>query len=212
MNQVREKTDKIISSLRDQLIQGWLSFHCAKNLHLAYTSNKIISARYFFAVMFNLSKNETMLYFSKLFFSQRDSISLPFLLTHAKHNPRSFQNAIMDEIKKEVANDEKILDNLSDIGDQVKEQRDLTIAHLDRKHINNPKSILMNPGVDMAKLESAYRTIFQILEKYSLFNDGPEHYILELEDTIKEHVDYLFAAMNAKAKSDFNIIISDAEF
>jgi len=183
----------ILDLLCNQLSEGWLYYFCAKSLNEAYEKHRITSARFFFMGTFYASLNEAILTLSKLIINHPDSISIYYLLNYAQNNPSEFQFAAPDKIKQ-IAEEHKLkLDSFNSLLSNIKFQRDRVLAHLDRKHVNDPDFILTNPPLDMNEVETCYKELHHILNDYNLYYNKSEFYLKNIEEEVKEDIEFLLS-------------------
>ena len=183
----------IIDLLCSQLSEGWLYYFCAKSLNEAYQKHRITSARFFFMGTFYASLNDAILTLSKLLIDHPDSISIYYLLNYAQNNSSEFRFTTPDKIKQAIESHKQKLGMYNSLLVNVKFQRDRVLAHFDRKHVNDPASILSNPPLDMDEVETCYKELHHILNDYNLYYDKSEFYLKNIEEEVKEDLEYLLS-------------------
>jgi hypothetical protein len=187
----KDKTRSILERLSDLLSHGWLTYFCAKSLISAYSEKRITRAQFFFVGCYRACLNETILALSKLLIDDSDSITIYYLLNHAKCNSRTFPYAKPEEIKRTVREHEKVLKKYENLKANIKFQRDRKLAHFDRKHINNPTEISSNPSVNMEEVEECYRDIHRIINAFSRFNTDSEWHLQNIDKIVPDDLDNL---------------------
>lgn len=195
MTTTLEKTKSILDHLSDLLSHGWLYYFCGKSLDEAYSKNRIASSRFFFMGCYYACLNETILAISKLFIEHSDSITIYYLLNHAKANPKTFPNASAKDVILAVKKHGDKLRKFDELKSTLKFQRDRKLAHFDRKHINNPSEILSNPELDMNEVEECYREIHRTINTFYRFSADPELSLLNIEEDVPEDLGYLLESI-----------------
>lgn len=183
----------ILDLLSNQLSEGWLYYFCAKSLNDAYQKHRINSARFFFMSSFSASLNESILTLSKLMINHPDSISIYYLLNYAQNNPSELKFATPDKIKQATKDHRLKLDNYNSLLDNIRFQRDKVLAHLDRKHVNDPDFILSNPPLDMNEVEVCYKELHRILNDYNQYFNKSEFYLKNIEEEVNEDIEFLLS-------------------
>jgi hypothetical protein len=92
-----------------------------------------------------------------------DSISLSYLFNNIKNGGNEINDS--DQLIKFIGEFENELARIKSITDSVVTLRDKTVAHIDRKYINNPSSLIINPPVKWEDMDKAYDIIFNGLLK-----------------------------------------------
>lgn len=193
------KIKDILSYLSDQLGRGWLALQVSKYLYQAFQNSKITSARYFFISAYLSCTESAVLALSRLVIPNQDSINIEYLLNTAKHNSKVFSNVGKEEVLKAILEHEQKLKTIASLMVSIKDHRDRTLAHLDRKHINDPAAIIANPSIDMQEVEKVFYLILQIINTYKGYLDSSELYLTNLEKEIEDDLGYL---LNLIKKAD----------
>jgi hypothetical protein len=108
----QDKISAILDHLCDELTRGNHFFQIAKALQRAYDGNRLTDAPYFFAGSYDACLRESILSLAKLTDSDRDSITIVYLLNIATQNREAFQRAVPDEIDMAVTRHQKLLKEL----------------------------------------------------------------------------------------------------
>ena len=190
------KVNEILNILSDQLTQGWLFYFTAKHISHAFEDKRINSSIYFFIASYNACLNETILAMSKLLIEHSDSISFYTLLKYAENNPNVFIFDRAKDVKIRVKEHKKKLDSYNQLINSIREQRDRKIAHLDKKHINQPSKILAMKPVDMIKVEECYQDIHQIINVYYKYALDSELYLENIEEDVEDDINFILTQIN----------------
>lgn len=199
MNTEHKKIKEIIEHLSNELFWGKLFTQIAEALHKKYRENGIVDSPNFFAGTYEACLRESILSLSKLVINDKNSINLFYLLNFVKMNTGSFKYTTKENLKKSVENNKNEIQKLSSLIDSIKTQRDCTLAHLDRKHINNPSSIFSKP-INMTEVKHCFDKILSIVNEYKGYFEDSEFYLGLVEKSINDEVAYLFKVLNKPYK------------
>ena len=191
MNQSSKKIQDILGCLSDQLARGWLVFLVAKYVYQTFHSSRITSARYFFTATYLSCMESAILALSRLAVPHSDSISIEYLLNCSEQSPRAFPRTQKEAVLSSVCEHRQQLKTIDSLIANVKEQRNRTIAHLDRKYVNNPASIFSSPPLDMSGVERAFILLLRIINTYKRYLDSSELFLDNLAPNVREDLEYL---------------------
>lgn len=90
-------------------------------------------------------RRETLLSLSRIYFKNDDSITFRYILDIARTHPSLFQNIDKEQILQLITKTEELLESKKGFFEKIKPIRNMTLAHLDRDHINNPDKIFPDP-------------------------------------------------------------------
>ena len=136
---------------------------------------------------------------AKLAVVDKDSITIEYLLDAAIYTPSAFPSISSEELRTVIAQHRKQLEKLRPLIESVREQRDRVIAHLDRKHINDPAIILSNP-VNMTEVGQCFETLLQMVNLYGGYYDGSEFSFDPIEHRVQAEIGYLITLMESAYK------------
>lgn len=192
MNSTSERARDIIDQLTVQLAKGWQAYLVAKQVHERRANKRIASMVYFFNTVEFSCLETTVLTLSKLLVPHADSISIPYLLNFAEQNPSAFPKVQRKQLADLIYRHKEQLRLFEPLIDNLKQQRDRTIAHLDRLHVTNPSTITSVPPLNYLEVEKIFRDATQLLNKYAYYLDPPTYIFLgALEPNVVEDVEYL---------------------
>ena len=181
----------ILGYLSDELDRGWIALLVAKHLHQAFENQKLTCTRYFFTSAYLSCVESAVLTLSRLIIPNNDSINIEYLLNVSEQNPRAFSYASKEEILKTVLEHKQQFGTIASLIASIKDHRDRTIAHLDRKYINDPKVIFANPPIDMREVERVFQLVLQIINTYKGYSDSSELDLSHLEREVADDLGYL---------------------
>jgi hypothetical protein len=187
----KDKFTRILDNLFDQISIGWRALLVAKYIYQANERQPISSARYFFLSVYAACIESTILALARLVIEHADSVTIGYLLNCAFNNPSDFAYADKETVQSSVAEHRKQLDNIANLVESVRTHRDLTIAHLDRKHVNQPGAIDSLVPIDLRQVENLFSQLLNIVNVYKGYFDSSEYRIDVLGPRIKEDISYL---------------------
>jgi hypothetical protein len=191
-NSSSPKGREVLRLLFSQLSGGWAAFTLAKYVYEQWASGRIKSAPWFFTIVREESVEITVLAMSRLLLGHTSSISITYLLNYAEKNPGDFPGSRGNAISESVAQHRTILETISPIINNIKNQRDKTIAHLDRLHINNPAALYAYPPLDQKEVEDVFRQLLKILNVYAGYLSPSEELKLDsINLGLGEDLEYL---------------------
>jgi len=191
MDKSAQKIKDVLGYLSDQLVRGWVALQVSKHLYQALQNQKITCARYFFTSAYLSCTESAVLTLSRLIIPNNDSINIAYLLNVSKQNPKAFSYTGKEEVLKAVLEYEQKIETIASLVVSIKDHRDRTIAHLDRKYINDPTVIFANPPIDMREVERVFHLVLQIINTYKGYFDSSELYLAHLEKEVEDDLGYL---------------------
>jgi hypothetical protein len=202
-NLTKDKVESILDNLADTLSNGWLYYHCAKSLDNAYSSHRITCSRFFFMGCYYACLNESILALSKLFIDHPDSVSLQYLIDHARNNLESFPLVTPDRLIKAIDESEMRLKKFEPLKQTIKFNRDKSIAHIDRKHITNPSEIFEKSNINMNDVEACFREIHKIINIFMGFKKSSKLSLINIEEEVPDDLEFLLGLMDkSNSQSD----------
>src|SRR5262249_13169084 len=152
----------ILGYLSHELHRGVLFLNILNELRTAYGKHQLTSARYFFARTYEACLRESLISFSKVVMADQDSINIEYLLNCALESPQAFSRITKGDLRKMVMRHRGQLNAFQPLFENVKVQRDRILAHLDRKHINNPSAVFAEP-IDMTEVDRCFGVLLRIV-------------------------------------------------
>ncbi len=156
----------LLDPLTDLLFNTWSSFLVAKNLDTIIDNNDFVKVRYFSSSVQVSCVETTLLGFSKLMSNKKDEVSIDYLLNMSIKNPSVFKRVRKADVLQTVKMHQTQLAELEPLVKQVKKWRDRSIAHLDRKYVNDPANIAEMKTVDMGVVGNSFITVQDIVNVY----------------------------------------------
>ena len=194
-----EKIRAVFDYLCDELDRGNHFFQIFKALEESYRNSRLVGAPYFFAGVYDACLREAILSLAKLLVLDKESINIYYLLNIATQNPEIFRFAESNKIKDTVTKHEILLENLQPFIDEVKGQRDQVIAHLDRKHINNPTKILSNQ-INLTEIDRSFDVLLQLVKTYMGYYGAGDFSFGIIESNVRQEVEYILSLIEKEYK------------
>jgi hypothetical protein len=193
MSNSEKKIRDIIGRLAYQIAWGWQAFHIAKYVHERSANKRINCAHYFFNVVEASTMETAVLTLARLTIPHRDeSITINYLLNFVEQNREAFPHIQESTILAEIAHHRSQLESLNSLVANIKEQRDKTIAHLDKLHVTNPSAVYTHPPIDYQEVERAFRLLLNIVNVYAGYLRPSEEIRLDdIAPNITDDVEYL---------------------
>ena len=200
-NRARE----ILMQLTNLLQHGWGTLLVAKHIQEARTSKRINSSHFFFSITENSCIESSLIALSKIIIPHDDSISIHYLLNFAEQNHQVFSRSDKQTIIKIIREHRQQLLAISALIANIKEQRDHTLAHLDKKHITNPSIVHTYPPLNYVEVENAFELILNIINTYfGYLSPSYDFRLHSMDSRIAEDTNYLIGLLerdNVKPKS-----------
>lgn len=174
-----QKIEQALSRLVEQFISGYFEFCFARFVHRARMDGQIKEARTFFAGAENSLFDNSILALSILIFRDTDSVSIDYFLNCAEQTPAAFPRAQEPALLNTISQHREQLKRIRERANNIKELRDRTIAHVDKKWVND--STYTRPPLDYDEIERMFTEINQIMGVYKLYLNPPEDLSGDLE-------------------------------
>ena len=191
MATLREKLESLLHSLSEELLRGYRCLLIAREISDAQRERKLTRAPQFFSTIQEACMREAFLSVAKLAISERESITIEYLLNAAGQVPsKSFPFATREEIDRSIELHRQQLAQLSPLIDDLKLQRDRVLAHLDRKHVNEPQAIY-SQSIQTQQIEQCFDVFLRIINTYRRYFGSTELSFEGVERDIRKEVGYL---------------------
>lgn len=115
----------------------------------------------FLFTLLNSCFNNSILVMANVIKGNKDSVDYSYLFREIRASESNFESEMFARFVKFADEFEWVLTSseMSPIFNHILELRDKTIAHVDRKHINNPSYFLEKPPIKWDDLNSAYHVV-----------------------------------------------------
>lgn len=174
MVKTKQRLEQTIEALCDELYWGLRSFYAAK----AVFETELRLTPTLFDTFYFSCLNQSALILSRMVVSKENSeddqsINLQYLANQAENRPSAFKFAKPGEIKNLLEKQVRLFELYKPLITILKDQRDQTLAHLDRRHINDPDWRKNQIQLDLPQVEKLYHDLIDVMGSYhSLFFGG----------------------------------------
>jgi len=186
MSKSPHKLREIVEYLSDQLTRGWAALWVAQQVDRACREEQLDCASSLLTTTYDACVESAILALARLTVAHKDSISVAYLLNCVDQSPSAFPLPERPAVADAVVQHRALLLNLQPLVDRVKDYRDRTIAHLDKRHVNQNGVISARPPVDLREVESAFQQMLLILNAYREYLDRPALHLEELKASIAD--------------------------
>jgi len=191
----------IVGSLSDQLARGWASLAAARQIDGSRQGSQSCRERAFLDTTYDACVESAVLALARLLVPHKDSISVTYLLNCVQQSPSAFPVPERDAVARAVEQHRALLKEMQPLVDQVKDYRDRTIAHLDKKVVNHRHAVHAHPPVELDDVERAFLLTLDVINAYRGYLDWPLLDIASLGPGLEEdRVDPLWL-INANIRS-----------
>jgi hypothetical protein len=188
-----EKIHELIGLLTTELVQGWRCYHVANSIRQAY-ADKRINCMYYFLVTVRVScENSVILILTNLVSEQKrhKTANIGYLLSQFEtwaNKTMKFVNftgnehfedvsrtsaltlRVLDKnLPKYISQDRQRVESIRPTIEKLELYRNTVIAHIDRRLINDPASLVVEPLPYQNEMESAFEILFGIIKRYSWY-------------------------------------------
>jgi hypothetical protein len=188
--------DKIAATL-DFLYEGlsWTQlYYCTiQTMFLATQKGYHLFHNSFFAAAYQAATNETILGLSKLLDEQKDSISFHYMFNLIEYNCKKFPYSQRDKVILSVKTHRMQILEHQTLLVSIKSQRDRILAHSDRKIINQPELLEVEPFIVFDEIQSCLDDLLVILNSYLLNIKDSEYDLTHIIKQAKQDTDYLIS-------------------
>lgn len=185
-----KKIKAILELLSSELAKGRLCFQIAQCLqHKLKHSGPLISPS-FLSGSYQACLDQAILSLAKLGIFERESVSVEYLLNCASQNVKAFRFASLGELEMKIEHHRHLLAEQKPFFDKVKGMRDRILAHLDRKHINEP-DVIEQVQIEFNEIDHCFTIFVEILNTYKGYYDRSQLDLSSNQQIIQDEVDNL---------------------
>ena len=145
--------------LLDNFSSGVLAFVVLKTLREEFQRTKESRDNIFISTLFVSSYNTVVLSLANLVKPNQDSVHLDYLFNCITSSKKELGIEVYSQVSAFIPEFQSALEKVADTINVTITLRDTSVAHLDRKHVNNPSSLLQNPPVTWDDMEMAYNIV-----------------------------------------------------
>ncbi|MBA4420562.1 MAG: hypothetical protein C0391_05395 [Anaerolinea sp.] len=209
---IREKIVDIIFHLENSITSGIMALVVINTLREKYSQSKETTEDIFISSLFIGSYNTLILCLSNFIKHNKESINLIFLFTGIKEENPGLEASEYSNLLVLIEEFETALDSLHTTLDAVIKIRDTTIAHIDKKHVNNPNALLVPNNPLWDDLSNAYSLIGSGLDEVGKYFglvpvlDFVTLANVDLADKTKRVFDFLYFTSSVSTQARTEVI------
>ncbi len=194
MATLREKIKRLLDNLSLELQRGVRCLQVVQTIRQARSEGYVEEDK-FFNIVLDTCMRESLLSLAKLAISEKESITIDYLLNCALEVPsKGFRNATRAEVESSVLEHRNQLEALAPLIDDLKMQRDRVLAHLDRKHVNEPE-VMSTIQINLAEIERAFEIFGGIINTYRRYFGITQLSIEDMRRDLREEMAVLVHQM-----------------
>ena len=159
MSKSLESIVEISLRLTDYVLSGVLAFVVLKSIREEVIKDQQTKEDIFISTMITTSRNTMILTVANTIKPNSDSIHLAYLFNCLRDAKKILGEEKYDQIMSCISEFEAELDYISNITKAIVELRDTTVAHIDRKHVNNPLDLFKDQIISWEDMEKALSII-----------------------------------------------------
>ncbi|HEX6305279.1 MAG TPA: hypothetical protein VFZ76_13890, partial [Anaerolineales bacterium] len=188
MLSLKEKVRLLLDNLSLELERGVRCLEVVKAIKFADPREEVRDESTFFITVHEACQRGALLSLAKLVIAEKESISVDYLLNCALEVPsKAFPHASRDTLEAAVSGHRGQLAGLATLSEDLKARRDRMLAHLDRKHVNEPE-VLPSGAIDLEVIEEGYETVSEIITAYRGYFGMPALSLEEMRAGLIEEV------------------------
>lgn len=198
MTDESERMGRILDILAITAVKGKIAARVARGLHEAYENGRITCSRRFFETAYETSIDRMVLFCYRLLVTagaQRDSVSVEYLLNCAGSNPGVFPFAKPGDVQRSVDEHRQVLDEMRPLSATVARERNWSLAHVDRKWVNNPELVLSMAPLFLGEVERSYGILLDLINVYKGYFDNVDFQWQHLDGEVHADLDYLWSVI-----------------
>ncbi len=209
-----QRIHETLDLLTTELLQAWRCYHIVNEIQQAY-ANKRINCVYYFLVTTRVScENSVVLILTNLLSENKryktanvvyllrifESLACKTMKFTGITDPKSVAGIsrtsaltlrMLDQnLLQHVSQDKERLESLGPVIEKLKSYRNTVVAHLDRKLVNNPVSLLSAPLLHQDEIEAAFDFLFSLIRRYPWYL-GYEVWFKGHSESLVEDFEYL---------------------
>jgi hypothetical protein len=169
MNKPPKELLQIHNRAIEYFYSGILGFVVLKTIREEFQRNQETNDDIFLSTLVFSTYNTIILALANTIKPSPDSVCLHYLFNCIKASKNKFDAETYNHLESFICEFERGLLKISRITDSVIKLRNTTVAYLDRKHVNNPSSLIQNPPIKWDDMERAYDIIGSGLSKIGNF-------------------------------------------
>lgn len=167
MVKTKQRLEQTIEALCDELYWGLRSFYAAK---VVFETELRLTPTLFDTFYFSCL-DQSALILSRIVVAKENSeddqsVNLQYLANQAENKPSAFKFAKPGEVKNLLEKQARLFELHKPLITILKDQRDQNLAHLDRRHINDPDWRKNQTQLDLPQVEKLYHDLIDAVASY----------------------------------------------
>jgi hypothetical protein len=159
MNKTKEEITLTYMRLLDYFFSGVLAFVVLKTFREEFQRTKENRDNIFITSVFVSTYNTVVLALANSVKPNKDSVHLDYLFNCIISSKNALDAEAYHQLSTFIPEFRTALEKVASTITVAFTLRDTSVAHLDRKHFNNPLSLIENPPVTWEDLEMAYNVV-----------------------------------------------------
>jgi hypothetical protein len=165
MKNEKEKIIQVIHDIAFIISTGYLYTIICIKIKNERGNNKIIGSEIFYELVRQGIEELCILYYFKCIEGDKDSVDLKYLINLVDKSQTCFGNQTR-EAKDIAKRHQEMLQNDSAYVKHIRTMRDKTIAHRDRKWVNDPVSMYRSWHPDVEMLQLKFKELYDMVNEY----------------------------------------------
>lgn len=162
---------QVLDALKKQVLVGRTYLNTAEGL-LKTDPVLLQTGQTFFGLTIDGDLELAQMAIARLYDNTKGTMTVPKMLKLAESEAGSFQRGDAQEVRKAIAESEKIVHGLQSVLSCIRERRNGWLAHLDPDTIADPKALDARAKLTIPDLERAFQDTEEILLKMSALYEG----------------------------------------
>lgn len=164
--EAREQIIKTLELLSSLLEEGWSYWNIARKLpEWAENDGGLLATEWLQQKLVKATYDSACLALAKVLDQSNEAMSVWFLLNLIENHPRALRRYTSVDIAATVNAQREQLLTIADLTAGLKKWRDRTLAHFDRKHLNEVEAV-QRWQPTTAQIETGYKLLFDIFNSY----------------------------------------------
>lgn len=176
MSKSLEELKHIYLRLVDYLLSGDLAFVVLKSIREELIRDNETKDDIFIGTVVISSYNTMVLTLANSIKPNSESIHLSYFFNCVRESKKELGDEKYNQIMAFIGEFETELERLSNITKAVIELRDTTVAHVDRKHVNNPSALFKDQPISWEDMEMAISVVSSRLLELGKYLDLGESF------------------------------------
>jgi AbiU2 len=162
---------QILDALKKQVLVGRTYLNTSQGL-LNADPVLLQTAPTFFGMAIDGNLELAQMAVARLYDATRNTMSVPKMLKRADQEAGTFKRADAPEVRKAVAECEKIVEGLAPVIESINERRNGWLAHLDPSTIADPAGLSTRANLTFPDLQKGFKDTEEIILKISSLYEG----------------------------------------